>query len=150
MAGFSQGSSQVCKRIAHRLKLLNLSLDAYRDHLHSHPEEWQALHRLCRTTISRSCRDQGVFAFVERVVLPHLARRAAGQREPSLRVWSVGCGSGEEPYSVALTWAHVGPDYPRVEIDILGSDIDPAVLQRAARACYPPSSLRELPSESRL
>ena len=145
--GFRKVRRQVCKRIARRMRGLELSAEGYRAYLEMHADEWRELDRRCRITVSRFYRDQGVFEFLARVVLPHLTSVAA-RRERSLRIWSAGCGSGEEPYSLALLWARrLRPGQSGVEIDILGSDVDPVQLRRAQKACYPLSSLRELPGD---
>lgn len=109
-------------------------------------EEWAQLLDCLPVTISRFFRDRGVFALLETQILPALAEVARRSGETTLRAWSAGCASGEEPYSLSLLWSlGLQADYPGLRLDILATDIDAAVLQRAERACYPSSSLRELP-----
>jgi chemotaxis protein methyltransferase CheR len=76
-------------------------------------------------TISRFNRDRGVFTYLRDHVL-----------QPGMRVWSAGCASGEEPYTLALLCDG---------LDILATDVEPELLRRAEAARYPPSALRELP-----
>ena len=76
-------------------------------------------------TISRFNRDRGMFEFLRDEVL-----------RSGMRVWSAGCASGEEPYTLALLCDG---------LDILATDVDPAMLRRAEAARYPDSALRELP-----
>ena len=84
-------------------------------------------------------------AFAE-VCLPQRMRARSGQRR--VNVLSAGCASGEEAYTlVILARGHV-PD-PSWEIAILGADINPAALARAARARYSAWALRETPPELR-
>jgi chemotaxis protein methyltransferase CheR len=107
---------------------VELGLDgfnAYRDHLERHPEEWRVLDGLTNVTISRFNRDRGVFEFLRAEML-----------RPGMRIWSAGCASGEEPYTLALLCEG---------LEILATDVDAAVLRRAEAARYPPSALRELP-----
>lgn len=133
--GFRRVRRQVCRRIARRLAELGLeSATAYREHLQAHPEEWRVLDGLCRVTISRLWRDRAVFESLRDVVLPALG--------PSVRAWSAGCASGEEPYSLVLAAASAG-----VEIEVLATDVDPVLLERARRGCYTASSLRDLPDD---
>jgi chemotaxis protein methyltransferase CheR len=107
----------------------------------THPEEWAAFDDLCHVTISRFYRDRGVFAALEREVVPELAR---GRRE--LRAWSAGCASGEEAYTLALMWElALAPRFPGLRFSVLATDVDDAVLARAREACYGPGSLRDLP-----
>jgi chemotaxis protein methyltransferase CheR len=143
-AGFRRVRGQVCKRVRRRTQALGLAgLDAYRAHLTAHPEEWAVLEGLARVTISRFCRDRAVFAALGDEVLPGAA--LADGRD-ALRAWSAGCASGEEPYTLALVWRHVvAARVPGCGLDVLGTDVDPALLERAVAAEYGASSLRELP-----
>jgi chemotaxis protein methyltransferase CheR len=129
-AGYRKVRRQVCRRVRRRAAELGLdSLAAYRDHLERHPDEWPVLDGLTNVTISRFNRDRGVFEFLRTEVL-----------RPDARVWSAGCASGEEPYTLALVCEGA---------EILATDVDPAVLRRAEAARYPPSALRELPAALR-
>jgi chemotaxis protein methyltransferase CheR len=141
--GFRRVRGQVRKRVARRVLELGLAgAAAYRDWLGSHPEEWDTLDALCRVTISRFWRDRGVFEFLARDPLPRFA-----ERNSEVRVWSAGCASGEEPYSIALLW-HIGlhARFPRCGLRVLATDADPALIGRARAACYGAGSFRELPT----
>jgi chemotaxis protein methyltransferase CheR len=123
---------------------------AYREHIGIQPAEWQVLDGLCRITISRFYRDKGVFDLLGASVLPELAERAQAEGQNRIDVWSAGCGSGEEPYTVALLWEHlVKPTRPECEIDILSTDANALLLRRAAEARYSASSLKDLPEDLR-
>jgi chemotaxis protein methyltransferase CheR len=129
-AGYRKVRRQVCRRVRRRAAELGLdSLAAYRDHLERHPDEWAVLDGLTNVTISRFCRDRGVFEFMRAEVL-----------RPGMRVWSAGCASGEEPYTLALLCDG---------LELLATDVDPALLRRAEAGRYPPSALRELPAAVR-
>ncbi len=146
-AGFRKVRGQVCKRIRRRMRELELSDgDAYRDYLEKHPPEWQVLEPLCRVTISRFYRDRSVWECIGQKVLPALAQRAVDHEDNAIRCWSAGCGSGEEPYSLACIWNFlVKRDFPEIELHITATDADPALLKRAEAACFSKSSLKELP-----
>lgn len=147
--GFRRVRRQVCRRLAARLQELGLTdLAAYRSYLDSHPGEWAALGLLSRATISRFYRDRHLFEALEEDVLPTLARAAAGEGRKTLRAWSAGCASGEEPYSLAIAWRFgVAPSFPSLELRILATDVDEAVLERARRARYEAATVREVPPE---
>jgi chemotaxis protein methyltransferase CheR len=147
--GFRRVRRQVCKRIARRWRALELAdLDAYRARLESDAAEWDVLDSLCRVTISRFCRDRGVFDALGADVLPGLARRATKRGDRLVRCWSAGCASGEEPYSLALLWSfRIAPKFPTVELEVVATDADAQMLERARRGCYAPGTLRELPAE---
>jgi chemotaxis protein methyltransferase CheR len=128
-AGYRKVRRQVCRRLARRLAELRLAdLDAYRDRLAADPAEWTALAALAPVTISRFARDRAVYDSLASEVVPSLGG-------PGLRAWSAGCASGEEAYTLALLWP---------AMQVLATDVHPPVLERARRAAYPRSSLREL------
>ncbi len=146
-AGFRKVRGQVCKRLARRLQELELrSLDAYRDYLAAHPDEWERLDAMCRVTISRFYRDRGVFDALRDPLLPDLARRLRARGASVLRAWSAGCASGEEVYTLRLVWAHdVGRRVPGVALHVTATDAQAHMLARARRGCYPRGTLKELP-----
>jgi chemotaxis protein methyltransferase CheR len=146
--GFRNVRSQVVKRIRRRADELGLpSLAAYREHLVSHPEELAVVAHACRVTISRFYRDRGLFDHLFSAVLPRLATAAVACEERELRVWSAGCASGEEPYTVAIGWhLALASRFSTVALAIVATDVDAEVLERAGRGCYAESSLRECPA----
>jgi chemotaxis protein methyltransferase CheR len=148
-AGFRRVRGQVCKRLGRRMAELDLrDLADYRALLETHPEEWTPLDGLCRLSISRFYRDRGVWRTLEREILPHLAERARARGETRLRIWSVGCASGEEPYTLALLFAF-GEALSGCQPGILATDADPHLVERAQCACYPATSLRDVPDSWR-
>jgi chemotaxis protein methyltransferase CheR len=146
--GFRKVRRQVCKRIDGRLHDLRLdNLFEYRCYLQARPAEWDNLDQLCRVTISRFYRDQRVFDRLASTVLPELAQALLSKGEEKLRGWSAGCGSGEEPYTLALIWHRVLQKmYSGLTFEIIATDLDETVIQRAHDGCYPDSSLKELPA----
>ena len=146
-AGLRKVRGQVCKRVRRRLSELGLpDLAAYRDYLEAHPEEWAILEGLTHITISRFNRDRGVFAALAGEVLPELAASAFDRGSGSVAIWSAGCASGEEPYTLAILWRRaVAARFPEIDIRILATDVDAAMLSRARRGCYRSANLRELP-----
>lgn len=149
--GFRKVRRQVCRRIARRMAEREIvDLDDYRRLLEEDAAEWDALDALCRVTISRFFRDRGVYEGLGRVVLPDLATRALAAGRDSLGAWSAGCASGEEPYGLAILWALL-PETSRegLALEIIATDTDSHLLERARRARYPPGAVRELPTDGR-
>jgi chemotaxis protein methyltransferase CheR len=146
-AGFRKVRRQVCNRARRRASELGLSdLTAYRTYLEAHPQEWAVLDALTPITISRFYRDRGTFEFLAREVLPRLAAQASTRNSNTLEVWSAGCASGEEPYTLAIMWElELAHRFPTHSIRILATDVHPAMLARANNACFSAGSLRELP-----
>jgi chemotaxis protein methyltransferase CheR len=149
--GFRKVRRQVCRRIERRRRELMLDgFPTYRAYLEEHPDEWRVLDSLCRVTISRFYRDRGAFAFLEVEVLPSLAEAALEAGRQRLEVWSAGCASGEEPYTLALVWEiGLASRFPGLRLHVLATDADDTMLARARRACYGTSSLKELPDDWR-
>jgi chemotaxis protein methyltransferase CheR len=146
-AGFRKPRRQVCRKVRRRAEALGLDgLDAYRRRLEEDPAEWAVLDGLCRVTISRLVRDRGVWALLRSEVLPALAQRAQGRGASALRAWSAGCASGEEPYSLVLCWRLGLAEAPPVDLDVVATDADPALLERARRGVYTAGSLKEVPA----
>lgn len=152
-AGFRKVRGQVCKRIARRLQALQLpDIKSYQEYLQRHREEWTVLDGLCRVTISRFFRDRIVFSNLQSVILPELVRRMRGRGEAVLRVWSAGCAAGEEPYSLGILWELDIKERAadtQTRIEIIATDCDQQLLDRAIAACYPYSSVKNLPEDWR-
>jgi chemotaxis protein methyltransferase CheR len=147
-AGFRKIRRQVYRRISRRLRELSLaSLTDYRIYLEGHPDEWATLDSLCWVSISRFYRDQKVFQALEQEILPQLAKLALSRGESELRCWSAGCSGGEEPYTLAIIWRQrFGGQFSSLNLRIIATDVDARAIQRAERACYQASSLKQLPS----
>lgn len=146
-AGFRKVRGQVQKRLYKRLQHLGLADPAaYRDYLRHHPGEWRVLDSLCRISISRFYRDRGIYDLLARQILPELAEQACQDKPAQLRIWSVGSASGEEPYSLAILWRlQLQQRFPGLSLLILATDTDRHLLARSRKACYPRSSLKDLP-----
>ncbi|WP_345974913.1 CheR family methyltransferase [Sulfurimonas sp. HSL3-7] len=145
--GFRKVRKQVCKRIERRIKALGLSdFDAYGEYLDYAQNEWDLLDGMCRITISRFYRDRGIYGHLKETVLPELAEKACEKEAKSLRIWSAGCASGEEPYTLSILWQmELAAKFPVLKVVIIATDSHLAMLARAGKACYRYSSLKELP-----
>lgn len=82
------------------------------------------------------------FDVIERVVLPNLIK--SHQHDKTLRIWSAGCSTGEEPFTAAMVLNHLLPDIKEWNISIVGTDININSLQYAKDAVYRPWSLRSI------
>lgn len=149
--GFRRVRKRVCKRIGRRLGELGLADgNGYRGYLETNAEEWDLLDGLCRVVVTRYYRDKLVFARLADEVLPRLAAEVELAGRDRVRCWSVGSASGEEPYTLAILW-HEGlaRHSPGLKLDILGTEIDPELLARSRKACYPFGTIRNLPQALR-
>src|ERR1700722_18072830 len=123
-------------RLSRRLRALGLrSFSDYRELLTS-DEQGQELVEFCNaitTNLTSFFRESHHFDYLRDQVLKPLAARGAHQR---LRIWSAGCSTGEEPYSIAITVRESLPEAARHDIRILATDLDSDVLSRARSGIY--------------
>jgi len=145
--GFRRVRTQVCKRLEKRIKSLKLKdVSNYRTYLDNNEQEWNTLLQLCRVTISRFYRDKLVFSQLEQIYLPLLAQQTITHGEKTLKIWSIGCASGEEPYTLSIIWKHIlSEQFPGINMAISATDIDNKLLERATRGAYTFSSIKNLP-----
>lgn len=94
------------------------------------------------TNMTRFQREAHHFEFLRRQVLPGLV--ALARDGGRVRLWSAGCSSGQEPYELAFHILDLCPDAPRLDLRVLASDIDNAVLSTARAGRYPESSVAQL------
>lgn len=147
-AGFRKVRNQLCRRIERRFRELALAdAAAYRTFLETHPGEWHALDALCPITISCFYRDTAMWAALAAEVLPALARAAVARGGGVVEAASLGCASGEEPYTLTLAWQFaVTPQFPALRLAVTATDVLDTMLVRAAAACYSAGSLKLLPA----
>ena len=144
--GIKLGDNKRClvvSRLSRRLRELNLAdFAAYCRYLDcpAGDEERRQMRSLLTTNVTRFFREPHHFrALTETVLPPLIARARVGGR---VRLWSAGCASGEEPYSIALSVLDLCPEAARRDIRILGTDIDPQVIHLGRTASY---DLRQAP-----
>jgi chemotaxis protein methyltransferase CheR len=148
--GFRKVRGQVCKRLGRRLDELGLhDLKSYRMYLENNPLEWHKLDSMCRITISRFYRDKEIYELLRTRVLPLLIDDAARQGEKNLFCWCIGSASGEEPFSLSLLWELSGINTQGLDLSITATEVDRQLINRARKACYPSSSIGELPPRIR-
>ncbi|HFD38715.1 MAG TPA: hypothetical protein ENJ31_02525 [Anaerolineae bacterium] len=140
----SLGDEALEQAVAQRLAVHGLEgLDAYWPLLQQDGE----LNRLAQHLTNKETyffREERHFRLLRERVLPDLL---AGRR--TLRLWSAGCATGEEAYSLAITLLEAQAQYGPFAFTIIGTDLDAAAVDRARRACYGPRSLRRVPEPLR-
>jgi two-component system chemotaxis response regulator CheB len=136
----------VRSRLVARLTSLGLpTIKHYRQYLGTLPAndaEWQLLINQITTNKTDFFREPAHFKFLLEKFLPHWTSRNPDGR---LRVWSAACSTGEEPYTLAMVLHRYFQDENRFEI--LASDIDTEVLEKARNGVYPITRLNEIPFE---
>lgn len=85
------------------------------------------------------------FDFLSSVVLPEIMN--SGRMSNNVKIWSAGCSSGEEPYTIAITLNEFKKDYPNMDFSIVGTDISSQILQKASMAIYKEDRIVNIPIE---
>ncbi|MBE9184062.1 chemotaxis protein CheR [Microcoleus sp. LEGE 07076] len=109
--------------------------------------EWRQLALLLTTNESYFMRDKGQLSLLEKVIFPELIDRKIKLYEqfgikPALRIWSAGCSTGEEPYSLVIILKQLICDWEKWNILVLGTDINQQAIEKAQRGIYSPWSFR--------
>jgi chemotaxis protein methyltransferase CheR len=143
-------ASLVYSRLAKRLRLLGL--ESFRDYctLVGSPDgadERTQMIAALTTNVTRFFREPHHFDHVKaKLIAPRADAIRAGHR---LRIWSAGCSSGQEPYSLALSILSLMPDVRSFDVRILATDINPHVLETARRAVYAAEEVASIPPDLR-
>ncbi|HEX6933847.1 MAG TPA: CheR family methyltransferase [Streptosporangiaceae bacterium] len=120
----------------------------YRDRLESNAEEFGHLFNTILINVTGFFRDAEPWAYLQQEVVPELIAHAEPDRE--IRVWSAGCASGEEAYSLAMLFAEtMGVDECAKRVKIYGTDVDDQALRDARAGIYGQKALQALTPELR-
>lgn len=126
----------VFRRLASRIERMGLAgFGAYLQVLEEDSEERESCINLLTTNLTYFFREPGHFETLAHDALP--ARLQANARSRRLRVWSAGCATGEEPWSMAMVLAETLPDLDHWDVRILATDINSQVLSVARGGVYP-------------
>jgi chemotaxis protein methyltransferase CheR len=146
----SSKASLVYSRIAKRLRLLGLK--SFRDYCgyvatEDGVGERASMLSALTTNVTRFFREPHHFEHLRSTLLPSLLSTARSGKK--VRIWSAGCSSGQEPYSIALTILSMMPDARSFDIKVLATDFNPDVIATGKRGLYPAPEMVDVPSEIR-
>ena len=138
-------------RLRKRLTSLRLnSFKEYYNYLTKHPagqKEMMHMISLITTGKTQFFREKEHFEYLTNKVFPYFLKKAmAKQKIPKLYIWSAGCSTGEEAYSLAMVANDYFSIYPQWEIEILATDIDMKALNKAKSGIYTSKEIASLPS----
>lgn len=140
--------TMVQSRLLRRVRELGLSsIDQYGQYLFAspHTEEREQFINAITTNKTDFFREPDHFNFLTRV-LPEAGQLRAGP----LKIWSVGCSSGQEPYTLAMVLSQYAPTQTRFDFAILATDVSTKVLDEARAGIYPESHIAPIPPELRM
>lgn len=132
----------IVRRLERRIAATHSAgLAEYRRYVLRHPEEIHRLRGSLLIKVTNFFRDADLFNLIRATYLPKLVERAGDRRE--LRLWSAGCATGEEAYSLAMLVSDaLGADAGRWSVRIFATDADPEAIAFARRGIYPASALK--------
>ena len=135
------------RRIDKRMQTVGAdSYLGYLDHLEVDPEEFTHLFNTILINVTGFFRDPPAWEYLGAEILPRLAADKR-DREP-IRVWSAGCASGEEAYTLAMAIAEaLGPETVRERVKIYATDVDEDALNQARQARYTAKQVEGVPPE---
>ena len=138
----------VYSRLSRRLRVLKLeSFRDYCDYLVENLSEIENFINSISTNHTKFFREAHHFEHFRTHVAVPFAQAAGRKAGGRLRVWSAGCSSGEEPYTIAIVLKREIQDFSFSDVRVLATDIDTDILVKAARGEFTAASLNEVPKE---
>jgi len=136
--------SSLIRRVQHRMQMLQISsYSDYQDYLKAHPEEFADLFSTIEINFTGFFRDADAWEYVVNSIVPRII---AGKSESEpIRVWSAGCASGEETYTLAIVLAEaLGVEQYKARVQIYSTDVDKDALQQARLGSYLSSKVADI------
>ena len=152
VTGINMGDSKrqlVYRRLSGRLKTLGLK--TFREYIElvksGDANETEAFSNAVTTNLTSFFRESHHFEYLKSRILPEtLARKSASEQR--LRLWSAGCSTGEEPYSIAITLKESIADIERWDAKLLATDLDSNVLDVCRNGIYSTERVQKVPERS--
>jgi two-component system CheB/CheR fusion protein len=138
--------SSLMRRVLVRMQMIDVKdFAAYLDFLQVDPDEFTRLFNTILINVTSFFRDPPTWDYVRDELLPRVLI-SSGASQP-IRIWSAGCASGEEAYSMAMLLAEaIGVDAFRERVKIYATDVDEDALNQARHAVYPTRAMEDVPT----
>jgi two-component system CheB/CheR fusion protein len=140
--------STLSRRIEKRLAAVGVdSYRSYLDYLEVHQDEFGHLFNSILINVTSFFRDAEAFDYLRTTIVPKVI---GASTDGDIRIWSAGCASGEECYSVAILFAEaMGPEPFRERVKIYATDVDEEALVTARQAAYTDRHVEDVPEDLR-
>jgi two-component system CheB/CheR fusion protein len=141
--------SSLVRRVRRRMSQVKVdTFGDYQDYLEVHPDEFQALFDTILINVTSFFRDKPAWDYLAAEIVPRILRdNSSGDL---IRIWSAGCASGEEAYSLVMLLAEqLGIDKVRRWVKVYATDVDESALAQARQGRYAEDSLKAVPAELR-
>lgn len=133
-------------RLKERLRDKGMSaVQDYYNLITSNKEEMKLLLDSVTTNLTRFFRNQPHFDAFQHYVIPHLMEQKKSSPDKKIRIWSAGCSTGEEPYTIAMILKDILP--PPYSFEIMASDISLKSLMVGKQGFYPESRITGVPDK---
>ena len=140
------------RRVRKRMATLGIEdYNDYLDYVQVHHDEFEPLFNTILINVTSFYRDQEAWHYIATEILPRLiSLKTPEDKEKPLRVWSAGCASGEEAYTIAMIMAEtMGADAFRRRVKIYATDVDEDALTLARRGTYSERQMQPVPPRLR-
>ena len=137
----------VIRRIERRIGLVQVNdIDQYLEYIHKTPQEINRLFKDLLIGVTKFFRDRDAFQSLAEKVVPQIIAAAVKRNPPQLRIWNIGCSTGEEAYSLAmLIQDYIDENDVDVDVKIFSTDIDQQAIEFAGPGTYPESIAADVP-----
>ncbi len=141
--------SSLMRRVTKRIQAVEVpDYVGYMDYLEVHPEEFIQLFNTILINVTGFFRDESAWDFLKREIIPHMLKERP--LDDPIRIWSAGCSSGEETYSLAILLAEaLGHEAFCRRVKIYSTDVDEEALAQARTAAYSEKELQAVPTAMR-
>jgi two-component system CheB/CheR fusion protein len=147
-SGYKRASLQ--RRFQKRMQTLKIpTYGEYRAHLDGTPDEFVELFNTILINVTSFFRDPPTWDYLRQEIIPRIVESAGDTGE--VRVWSTGCATGEEAYTLAICFAEAMPDAAfRERLKVYATDVDEEALTHGRHGVYTPAQVDNVPEELRL
>lgn len=139
--------STLKRRVAYRIRMTQTkNYKEYLDYLNKNPSEYDRFLDSFTINVTEFFRDRRVFSTLKRKILPELLNRKSVKGQKNIRIWSIGCSKGQEPYSLALLFKDIlKTRWKDFKVIIHATDVNDSVLNKAKTGSYDKEETRNIP-----
>lgn len=134
------------RRLDRRMRILNISeYSQYAHVLKNDRKEFEEIFLSLSINVTNFFRDSAVFDRFQLSILPQILSSLGETRK--IRIWSAGCASGEEPYSIAIMFNQILGKIANLDVKVIANDVNKTAIQFAERGRYSRKSVESLPPD---
>ena len=134
------------RRLDRRMRMLNISeYSQYAHVLKNDRKEFEEIFLSLSINVTNFFRDSAVFDRFQLSILPQILSNLGENKK--IRIWSAGCASGEEPYSIAIMFKQILGKITNLDVKVVANDVNNTAIEFAERGRYPVKSVESLPHD---